>query len=139
MQKMKKTFIALVVCVGILAGSNVCTIPVCAQESINVIGNARMAYIYSYGTNLSISNSGVASVSASVVADSDVSSVFLRVQLQKFVLGNWITENTWEGTYADNSASISATYQVSSGTYRTVMRCTANSETKTATSSTVYY
>ena len=139
MRKMKKLFIAMLVCVGILVGSNVCMSPVCAQESINEIGNARMAYIYSYGTNLSISDSGVASVSASVVADSDVSSVFLRVQLQKFVLGNWITVNTWEGTYANNSASISATYQVSSGTYRTVMRCTANTETKTTTSSTIYY
>lgn len=97
-------------------------------------GIARMAYISMYSTSLSISDTGVATVSGLVRGKSGTTSTYVKCTLQRDVSGSWKDVKTWEAT-GNTGATIGETYQLfSHGTYRVYMECSANNETKTATS-----
>lgn len=92
-----------------------------------------MASISTYSTELTINN-GVASVTGFVRGKSGVTSTYVKVILQKKVSGDWIDVESWEDSSATRSITIAETYPVSKGTYRVVMTCSADEETKTAIS-----
>lgn len=94
----------------------------------------RMTYIFSYSTELSISSNGVATITGMVRGKSGVTSTYVKVTLQKSESGEWLDVESWEDSSDTRSVTIAETYQVSRGTYRVVMTCSANSETKTITS-----
>jgi hypothetical protein len=50
------------------------------------------------------------------------------------VSDKWVDVESWETSSDTRSASVAETYQVSRGTYRVTMICSADGETKTATS-----
>lgn len=137
---MKKTkiLVAVVACMCImLAGISV---PVIAQAESNVeVSGAsqnisRMAYISMYTTDLSISSSGLASVSGLVRGKSGTTSTYVKCTLQLYVSGSWKDVKTWEDS-GNTGATVTETYQLfCHGTYRVYMECSANDETKTATS-----
>lgn len=93
-----------------------------------------MTYIYSYSTELSISSDGVATVTGMIRGKSGVTSTYVEVTLQKSESGKWVDVESWEDSSSTRSVTVVETYQVSRGTYRVTMTCSANGETKTATS-----
>lgn len=101
---------------------------------MGINAETRMAYIQSYKVELTISNSGVASVTGVVTGKLNVTTTSVEVILQKYVSGDWVDVESWEESNNSFRTSIAETYQVSKGTYRVVMTCSANTETKTATS-----
>ena len=120
-----------VVCV-LLCGL-ILPIPVHARE-LDVQMEPRMASISVYGTELSISSDGTASISGFVRGKLGVTSTYVEVTLQKSVSGTWVDVESWENSSDTSSTSVAETYQVSRGTYRVAMTCSADGETKTATS-----
>lgn len=107
---------------------------VSAQEISAQAVEPRMTSISSYGTELSISSDGVASVTGMVRGKSGVTSTYVKVTLQRSESGRWVDVKSWECSKSSRSASVSETFQVSRGTYRVAMTCRADEETKTATS-----
>lgn len=103
-------------------------------EEANPHAESRMNYISSYSTELSISDSGVASVMGFVTGKTGVTNTYAKVTLQKNVSGTWTYVDSWEKSSDTRKVTVAETYQVSRGTYRTIMTCSANDETKTATS-----
>lgn len=123
----------LMFCVAMLLGVGLVPITSNAQE-LGINAESRMAYIQSYKVELTISDSGVASVTGVVTGKLDVTSTSVEVILQKYVSGDWVDVESWEESNNSFRTSIAETYQISKGTYRVVMTCSANTETKTATS-----
>ncbi|MBQ7944956.1 MAG: hypothetical protein IJ326_12965 [Lachnospiraceae bacterium] len=138
MQKIKYLCKVAVLCIGIAMAGISSTIISNAQET-EIQVQPRMLYINNWDTGLSISDSGIATVSGYVEGVSGVSSTSVKLTLQKNVSGSWVAVKSWEKTSSSRTASISESYQVSKGTYRVVMTCRANSETKTVTSGTKTY
>lgn len=130
---MKKLCRMAVICTCILLCSLAFSASVQAKEA-NAQIEPRMDSIYTYGTELSISSDGVASISGFVRGKSGVNSTHVKVTLQKKVSGEWADVESWEESNDTRSTSIAETYQVSHGTYRVVMTCSADDETETATS-----
>ena len=89
-----------------------------------------MEFIGSYGGNLSISNSGVAMVTGYTRGKSGVNDAYVKVTLQKKILGVWSNIQSWEDQGGRNAA-VDETYSVSNGTYRVKVYCSAGTETKT--------
>lgn len=135
---MSKLVKAIAISVCILFGGLVKPSVVCA-ETANVRVEPRMTYISSYSTELSISSDGVATITGFVRGKSGVTSTYVQVILQKNVSGAWTDVESWEDTSTSISASVAETYQVSKGTYRVTMTCSANGETKTTTSAERIY
>lgn len=133
MKHVKKLCKLLTFCVAMLLGVGVVPFTSHAQE-LSINAEPRMAYIQSYKVELTISDSGVASVTGVVTGKIDVTSTSVEVVLQKYVSGDWVDVESWEDSNNSFRTSIVETYQVSKGTYRLVMTCSANTETKTATS-----
>ena len=104
------------------------------EENVNMRIEPRMSSISTYGTELSISSEGIASVSGFVRGKAGVSSTYVKVTLQKKVSEKWTDINSWEDTNNARSTSIAQTYRVSKGIYRVSMTCSADSETKITTS-----
>ena len=92
-------------------------IPVHAKEA-NVEIEPRMTSISAYSTELSISSTGVASISGFVRGKSGVTNTYVKVTLQKSVSGEWDDVKSWENSSSTRSTSVAETYQVSEGTYR---------------------
>lgn len=129
---MKKICRTAVICICMLFCG--LALPVSAHtEEANIQIEPRMTSINAYHTELSISSAGVASISGYVRGKSGVTSAYVEVTLQKKVSGEWIDVESWEDSGTRN-ASVAETYSVSRGTYRVVMTCSADEETKTATS-----
>lgn len=100
----------------------------------------RMTYIYQYRANLSISDSGVATIYGAVHGKEGVTYTYAKVTLQIWVSNKWVDVKSWEESNNSTSTIISETYQLSSiGTYKVVMTCTANSESATTYSDNVTY
>ena len=129
---MKKICRVAVICICMLFCELVLPVSAHANEA-NVQIDPRMTSINAYHTELSISSVGVASISGYVRGKSGVTSAYVEVTLQKKVSGEWIDVESWEDSGTRN-ASVSETYSVSRGTYRVVMTCSADGETKSATS-----
>ena len=138
MQKIKYVCKVAVLCIGIAMAGISSTIISNAQET-EIQVQPRMLYINNWDTGLSISDSGTATVSGYVEGVSGVSSTSVKLTLQKYESGSWVAVKSWEKTSSSRTTSISGTYQVSKGTYRVLMGCRANSETKTVTSGTKTY
>lgn len=110
------------------------------QISIHIqMVEPRMTYIYSYSTELSISSDGVATVTGTIRGKSGVTSTYVKVTLQKSESGQWVDVKSWEESSSTRSITIAEIYQVVRGTYRVTMTCSANGETKTATSASRSY
>ena len=110
------------------------SIPVIVHAEDSVV-DSRMTYIISYSTQLSISSTGVASVSGNVRGKSTVTSSYVKCTLQMSVGGGWVDVKSWEDTNSGPGATVAVDYQLSSrGTYRVYMECRANTEEKTGTS-----
>ncbi len=133
MKKVIKIFTVTMVCICILFAGMSTPISVKAVEPTNV--DSRMTYIASYSTDLSITSTGVATITGRVRGKSDVTSTYVKCTLQMSVGGGWVDVKTWEVSSTTQGATIAETYQLSSrGTYRVDMVCRANTEEKTGTS-----
>lgn len=128
--KMMRISTVFVICFSILLGS-LC-VPITVQAEGNEGVESRMTYISSYTTSLSISDTGMATITGLVRGKSGVTSTYVKCTLQMSVGGGWVDVKSWEVTSADNGATLGETYQLSSrGTYRVYMECGANTEEKT--------
>ncbi len=112
------------VCVGIIP------ITAHAMEVSDKQIQPRMDYISSYGTELTISDSGEASVTGFVRGKKGVTNAYVKVTLQKKVSGSWVYVQSWESSGSGRNATIAETYSVSRGTYRVVASIKAGTESK---------
>ncbi len=138
MQKLARKIAGIVIGVCMLSYGVKSPMAVCAEVANGQI-ETRMTYIASYNVGLFIADNGIASISGSVSGKSGVTQTFVKVTLQKSVSGGWEDVESWEDSSDSRSAFVNTTYQVSRGTYRTVMTCSANGETKSQTSVTRTY
>ncbi len=133
MRKILSFLTIMVVCVCTLFGGMSMPIIVKAEEPVNV--EPRMTYIALYSTDLSISSTGLASVTGRVRGQPGVTSTYVKCTLQMSVGGGWVDVKTWEDSSSTPGATVAVDYQLSSrGTYRVYMECRANTEEKTGTS-----
>lgn len=132
MKKVKKIIIVTALCMCVLfTGANV---PVIVHAE-NTTVESRMTYIASYSTDLSISSTGVATITGRVRGKSTVTSSYVKCTLQMSVGGGWVDVKSWEDSSTSTGATVAETYQLSSrGTYRVSMECRANTEEKSGTS-----
>lgn len=138
MKRIKKIIQIVTLCMCIFAGG--CLIPISSHaQEIKVGVEPRMSYISTYSTNLAISDDGIASIKGEVKGKVGVTSAYVKVTLQKYELGKWVDVESWEDSRNGRSAIVVVDYQVSKGTYRTVMVCSADTESKTATSALSTY
>ena len=133
MEKCKRSIVTFLVALCVIFGGTSFPIIAYAEDTASV--EPRMTYISSYTTTLSISDTGLASVTGMVRGKSGVTSTYVKCTLQMSVGGGWVDVKTWEITSSTPNATIAENYQLSSrGTYRVYMECRANTEEKTATS-----
>lgn len=138
MKRTKKLCKAVVLCMCLLVSGMVNPIISYAQGMETQV-EPRMTYISTYSTDLSISNTGLATITGQVRGKTGVTSTYVKVTLQKYVSGNWVDVKGWEDSQSGRSAFVSETYQITKGTYRVVMTCSANTETKSLTSAEKTY
>ena len=138
MKKSKKIYRFVVLCLSTLLLVNLISIKGYAQTDSALV-EPRMTYISTYSTDLSISDGGAATITGLVRGKTGVTNTYVKVTLQKSISGNWNDIESWEKSNNGRSTTISEVYQVSKGTYRVVMNCSANTESKTATSVTRTY
>ena len=132
MKKLKRVS-GVLLCLSIILGT--LSVPMISKAEDEPTVESRMAYISSYTTQLSISDTGVASVTGTVRGKSGVTSTYVKCTLQMSVGGGWVDVISWEDSQSGIGASVLQTYQLSSrGTYRVYMVCRANTEEKTGTS-----
>ena len=111
------------------------SIPQVVHAEDNRIVDSRMTYISVYSTSLSISETGVASVTGIVRGKTGVTSAYVKCTLQMSVGGGWVDVKSWEVSENSRDATVAVDYQLSSrGTYRVYMVCRANTEEKSGTS-----
>ncbi len=133
MKRFKLLMIGVVLSISILFGG--LSMPmICYAESEGPI-QSRMINIYTYSADITISESGVASVFGYVRCKTDVSHLAITLTLQMSVSGRWVDVKTWSASTSDDALTVADTYQLTSrGTYRVVMDVTADSEEKQAIS-----
>lgn len=130
MKRVKKCFTVTVVCLCMLFGGMAMPITVHAEDTASV--EPRMDYIFAYSNDLTISSTGLASISGIVRGKSGVTSTYVKCTLQLNVSGSWVDVKSWEVSSNTFDATIGETYQLfSHGTYRVYMVCRANTEEKT--------
>ena len=133
MNKNIKFLIITTLCLCMLLSGGTVPLIVHAEDEAPI--ESRMTYIASYSTDLSISSTGLASVSGRVRGKSGVTSTYVKCTLQMSVGGSWVDVKTWEDVSSTPGATVAVDYQLSSrGTYRVYMECRANTEEKTGTS-----
>lgn len=108
-------------------------------KEVERAGTVRMDSIASYGTDLSISSKGVASINAYVNGKSGVAYTYVRAVLQKQTSSGWQEIESWKTSSNGRSAAIAETYQVTKGTYRVIAYFTADSESKSMTTANKTY
>lgn len=136
MRRIKSIINVLLLCICILLSGFAMPTVIHAEEATAV--EPRMAYISAYSTDVSISSSGVASIYGLVRAKDNVTT-YVKVTLQIYKDGAWRDVKSWEDT-GNMGSTVAADYQLfSRGSYRTYMVCSANTETKSATSATRVY
>lgn len=132
MKKIRISFYAVVLSLCIAFGAVSFPVVVYAEETTV---DSRMTYILSYTTDLSITSTGVATVTGNVRGKSGVTSSYVKCTLQMSIGGGWVDVKSWEHSSSTPNATIGETYQLSSrGTYRVYMVCRANTEEKDGTS-----
>ena len=127
---MKRLCRLAVICIFMLFCEMVVPVSVHAAET-NVQIDSRMTSISTYSTELSIFS---ASITGFVRGKTGVTSTYVKVTPQKKVSGVWIDVESWEDSSNTRSTTITETYQISRGTYRVSMTCSADGETKIVTS-----
>lgn len=137
--KKTKSILILVLCVCLLFGGLFVPMVTQAEQNIETTeigqGINRMAYISVYTTSLSISDTGLASISGIVRGKSGTTSTYVICTLQRDVSGTWVDVKTWTDSNNSDGSTVGATYQLfSRGTYRVHMECAANDEVKTLNS-----
>ncbi len=133
MKRVKKLLYACVLCMCVLTTS--LSVPIVVSAENEVVADSRMTYIISYSTQLSISSTGVASITGNVRGKSTATSSYVKCTLQMSVGGGWVDVKSWEDSSSTPNASVGVDYQLSSrGTYRVYMECRVNTEEKTGTS-----
>lgn len=138
MKGLTKRWIGFLLCVSLLV-CGVSSSFVASAEEMHAQIEPRMTYIASYTANLVISSKGAASIEGTVMGKSGVTQTYVKVTLQKSISGVWVDVESWEASSDGRSATVTASYQVSRGTYRVDMVCSANGETKSyATEATTY-
>lgn len=116
----------------------------------NIVDNSveradeRFIYIDTATSKLSISSSGVANISSSVIGQSMVTKTEVTTRLQQYVDGYWKNIQAWTASSNDRTCVLSKTYSVKKGySYRVQTSVTAYkgsaSERHELTSSTVKY
>lgn len=132
MKKIRISFYAIVLSLCVIFGTSAVPVVVHAEDTVV---DSRMTYILSYTTDLSITSTGVATITGNVRGKSGVTSTYIKCTLQMSVGGGWVDVKSWEASNTSPGSTISETYQLSSrGTYRVDMVCRANTEEKTGTS-----
>lgn len=133
MNKLRVVLNVMLLSLSILLGSM--AIPKIVNAEDDVHQDTRMTYISSYSTDLSITSTGVASITGNVRGKSGVTSSYVKCTLQMSIGGGWVDVKTWEDNSSTPNATVAQTYQLSSrGTYRVSMECRANTEEKSGTS-----
>lgn len=123
------SFLSLCMMVGIFS------VPITVNAENGTRIESRMTYISSYTTELSITSTGVATITGMVRGKSGVTSTYVKCTLQRSVGGGWVDVKSWEASSSSIGATVAETYQLASrGTYRVYMECRANTEEKTGTS-----
>lgn len=132
MKKVRIGFYAIILSLCVVFGA--VSVPIRIQAEDTMV-DSRMTYILSYTTDLSITSTGVATITGNVRGKSGVTSTYVKCTLQMSVGGGWVDVKSWEDSSSTPGATIGETYQLSSrGTYRVYMECRANTEEKTGTS-----
>lgn len=108
-------------------------------KEVTISNEERMISISTCYTELSISNTGTATIVGEVREKNGSTTAYIKVTLQKLNGGKWIDVEKWEDTQEGSSALIYETYKVSRGTYRTVMVCNVNGESASSESASKYY
>ena len=133
MRNFSKCIAKVMVCVCLVLV--VTSMPVRVHALETESAESRMTYITSYTTDLSISSTGVATITGSVRGKSGVTSSYVTCTLQMSVGGDWVDVKSWTDANNARGSTVAQTYQLSSrGTYRVFMECGANTEEKTLTS-----
>lgn len=133
MQKLVKLCTVIIVSICMMWSGLSMPLVVHAEDGNSM--ESRMAYISLYSTELSITSTGVASISGIVRGKPDVTSTYVKCTLQMSVGGGWVDVKSWESSSTTFAATVAETYQLSSrGTYRVSMECRANTEEKSGTS-----
>jgi len=133
MKKVMKILLLVTLCICILGGGMSQPMIVNAEEERVV--DSRMTYISSYSTGLSISSTGMATITGRVRGKTGVTSTYVKCTLQRSVGGGWVDVKSWEASSSTLAATVGVDYQLASrGTYRVYMVCRANTEEKTGTS-----
>ena len=138
MKRIKKFLTVTGVCICMLFGSM--AMPITAHAEATTRVESRMDYIFMYTNDLTISDSGLASISGMIRGKSGVTSTYVKCTLQLCVSGKWVDVKSWEKSSNTFDATIGETYQLfSHGSYRVYMVCRANTEEKTLISATRTY
>ncbi|MBE5886229.1 MAG: hypothetical protein E7284_07470 [Lachnospiraceae bacterium] len=136
MRRIKSIINVTVLCICVLFSGLAMPVVIHAEEPADVA--PYMTYISTYSTDVSISSSGVASIYGLVRAKDNVTT-YVKVTLQIYKDGAWRDVKSWEDS-GNMGSTVAADYQLfSRGSYRTYMVCSANTETKSATSATRVY
>lgn len=133
MKKFKLLIMGVVLSISILFGG--LSLPmVCHAADVNQV-QPRLINLYTYSTDITISDNGNASIYGYATCKTDVSNLAITVTLQISISGRWIDVKTWSASTSDDYLTVADTYQLTSrGTYRVVMDVTADSEEKQAIS-----
>lgn len=138
MKKLIRQLTGIAACVCMLLCGGTLPITAVAKEMDTQI-EPRLTYISTYNVQLSISDNGTATIMGTVTGRIGVTQTSVKVTLQKSVSGTWTNVESWEASSDSRSASVNTTYQVSRGTYRVTMTCSANGESESTTSETKTY
>ena len=133
MKKFRVFIVGLVLGISVLF-SGMSAPMVCHAVDSNQM-QTRLLNLYSYSTDVTITDSGVANIYGIATCKTDVSNLSITVTLQMSVSGRWVNVKTWSASTSKDYLTVADTYQLTSrGTYRVVMDVTADSEEKQAIS-----
>lgn len=96
-------------------------------------------YISGSDADLSISDNGVANVSAYVRGRSGTTSTSVQLTLQVKSGTTWLSTKTWYKSTNGISTTVNETYTVPKGTYRVVATVKADTESRTITTASKTY
>ncbi|HJA06049.1 MAG TPA: hypothetical protein H9798_02710 [Candidatus Mediterraneibacter pullicola] len=114
-------------------------LPVMAQTTDVGQIQPRLSNIITCSAKLTINQNGMADASGYLNCRPNIQITYMQLTLQKKSGGSWIDVKSWTASGTGSMLSISKTYKVSRGTYRTKAYVRADSETKSTVSTSVTY
>ena len=127
----KNQVILQLMLVMILTGVTINPVPLHAEDakcSEANESNEKLIYISDCGASINIDSIGTAYISGYIDGKSGVNDAYIKITLQK-LSSTWNDVTYWED-YGGRNASIYENYNVSQGTYRLKVYCSAGSEAK---------